>query len=180
MKITRSQLRRIIREYYEEYLHPNHIDGQPWSGTLEDFATVQAKTFGHGQLARPDDHQQDIDIARKFAKASRKSREILGENDSMGLYNKASSLVGTMSKVLAPALNDADEVIEIKPDADSAAGKKLDKALDSSAMNAFKVALDQAKNKDQVKDVLGQIFNELGDDGKKYLKQALKELANEI
>ena len=54
---------------------------------------------------------------------------------------------------------------------------KLDKALDSSAMNAFKVALDQAKNKDQVKDVLSQIFNELGEDGKKYLQQALKELA---
>jgi len=65
-------------------------------------------------------------------------------------------------------------------EAETAAGKKLDKALDSSAANAFKVALDQAKNKDQVKEVLGQIFAELGEDGKKYLKMALKELANEM
>jgi len=180
VKITRRNLRRIVKEYYEEYLHPDHIDGMPWTGTMEDFATVQAKTFGHGKLANPEVHQQDIDIAREFAKSSQKIREILGENDSMGVYNATASVVGPMSKVVTSAFGEADEVIEAEPDADSAAGKKLDKALDSSAMNAFKTALDQAKNKNQVKEVLSQIFNELGDDGKKYLKQALKELANEM
>jgi len=72
------------------------------------------------------------------------------------------------------------EVAEEEEAAKSTAGKKLDKALDSSAMNAFKIALDQAKNKDHVKEVLGQVFQQLNDDGKKYLKQALKELANEM
>ena len=72
------------------------------------------------------------------------------------------------------------EAVEEEEAAKSAAGKKLDKALDSSAMNAFKIALDQAKNKDHVKEVLTQVFQELNDSGKKYLKQALKELANEI
>ncbi len=72
------------------------------------------------------------------------------------------------------------EAVEEEEAAKSAAGKKLDKALDSSAMNAFKIALDQAKNKDHVKEVLTQVFQELNDSGKKYLKQALKELANEM
>jgi len=72
------------------------------------------------------------------------------------------------------------EAVEEEEAAKSVAGKKLDKALDSSAMNAFKIALDQAKNKDQVKEVLNQIFQQLNADGKKYLEQALKELANEM
>ncbi len=72
------------------------------------------------------------------------------------------------------------EAVEEEEAAKSAAGKKLDKALDSTAMNAFKIALDQAKNKDHVKEVLTQVFQELNDSGKKYLKQALKELANEM
>ena len=72
------------------------------------------------------------------------------------------------------------EAVEEEEAAKSAAGKKLDKALDSTAMNAFKIALDQAKNKDQVKEDLTQVFQELNDSGKKYLKQALKELANEM
>ena len=63
---------KIINEYYEEELHPNHIDGQPWSGTLEDFAKVQSKTFGGGDLAQADQHQKLIDTGRKMAKASTK------------------------------------------------------------------------------------------------------------
>ena len=74
----------------------------------------------------------------------------------------------------------AEAVEGEEPEAKSSAGKKMDKALDSSAMKAFKIALDQAKNKDQVKEVLSQVFTQLGDDGKKYLKLALKELSNEM
>ena len=60
------------------------------------------------------------------------------------------------------------------------AGKKAAKAMDSSAMKPFQVALNQAKNKDAVKEILSQVFAALGDDGQKYLKQALKEFANEM
>ena len=62
----------------------------------------------------------------------------------------------------------------------TAAGKKTEALMDSSAMNAFKVALDKAKTKDAVKETLAQIFAGLGKDGKKFLKLALKELAQEM
>ena len=64
--------------------------------------------------------------------------------------------------------------------ATTAAGKKLDAVMDSGTMNAFKVALDKATNKDSIKEILSQIFSVLGENGQKYLKQALKELAQEI
>jgi hypothetical protein len=63
---------------------------------------------------------------------------------------------------------------------DTTAGKKAAKAMDSSAMKPFQIALNQAKNKDAVKEILSQVFAALGDDGQKYLKQALKELAQEL
>jgi len=69
---------------------------------------------------------------------------------------------------------------EEEAESKTAAGKKLDIAMDSSALNAFKVALDKANNKDAVKETLQQIFSALGENGQKYLKQALKELAQEI
>ena len=62
----------------------------------------------------------------------------------------------------------------------SAAGKKVETLMDSSAMNALKAALDKANNKESVKETLNQIFSELGENGQKYLKIALKELAQEI
>ena len=76
-------------------------------------------------------------------------------------------------------------LLEIEEEAEDAkltstAGKKTEKLMDSSAMNAFKVALDKANNKDAVKETLSQVFTSLGENGKKYLKQALKELAAEM
>ena len=69
-----------------------------------------------------------------------------------------------------------EEAAEFK----SAAGKKTEQLMDSNAMNAFKVALDKANNKDAVKETLSQVFSSLGENGQKYLKQALKELAAEL
>ena len=43
-----------------------------------------------------------------------------------------------------------EEAAEFK----SAAGKKTEQLMDSNAMNAFKVALDKANNKDAVKETL--------------------------
>jgi TRAP-type C4-dicarboxylate transport system substrate-binding protein len=70
----------------------------------------------------------------------------------------------------------AEEAAEFK----STAGKKTEKLMDSNAMNAFKVALDKANSKDAVKETLSQVFASLGENGQKYLKQALKELAAEL
>ncbi len=72
----------------------------------------------------------------------------------------------------------ADEVEE--EETSTAAGKKTEKLMDSSAMNALKVALDKATTKDAVKETLQQIFQGLGENGQKYLKLALKELAQEM
>ncbi len=77
-----------------------------------------------------------------------------------------------------------EETLEIADDVEeetsTAAGKKTEKLMDSSAMNALKVALDKATTKDAVKETLQQIFQGLGENGQKYLKLALKELAQEM
>ena len=69
---------------------------------------------------------------------------------------------------------------EVEEETSTAAGKKTEKLMDSSAMNALKAALDKATTKDSVKETLQQIFQGLGENGQKYLKLALKELAQEM
>jgi hypothetical protein len=69
---------------------------------------------------------------------------------------------------------------EVEEETSTAAGKKTEKLMDSSAMNALKAALDKATTKDSVKETLQQIFQGLGENGQKYLKLALKELAQEL
>ena len=69
---------------------------------------------------------------------------------------------------------------EVEEETSTAAGKKTEKLMDSSAMNALKAALDKATTKDAVKETLQQIFQGLGENGQKYLKLALKELAQEL
>ena len=69
---------------------------------------------------------------------------------------------------------------EVEEETSTAAGKKTEKLMDSSAMNALKAALDKATTKDAVKETLQQIFQGLGENGQKYLKLALKELAQEM
>ena len=65
-------------------------------------------------------------------------------------------------------------------EASSAAGKKTEKLMDSSAMKPLIAALDKASTKEAVKETLSSIFSGLGENGQKFLKLALKELAAEI
>ncbi len=85
-----------------------------------------------------------------------------------------------LRKIIRESIFLKEEETETEDAAQSVAGKKTEKLMDSSAMNAFKVALDKANNKDSVKETLTQIFDALGENGKKYLQQALKELAAEM
>ena len=64
--------------------------------------------------------------------------------------------------------------------ATTTAGKKTEKLMDSSAMKPLQVALDKATTKDSVKEALSSIFSGLGENGQKFLKLALKELALEL
>jgi len=66
MKITKRQLRRIIREEYYSKLPKGHIDGQPWGGTPEDLATAQANTWGHGAVVDPKGYKNLVRKAVDF------------------------------------------------------------------------------------------------------------------
>jgi len=71
VKITRTQLRRVIKEY-KDMLSKNHIDGQPWSGTLEDLAAVQGNTFAHGDVVDPKNYKSMVKAAQEFTHGKRK------------------------------------------------------------------------------------------------------------
>ena len=68
---------------------------------------------------------------------------------------------------------------ESKEETKTAAGKAAEKLLDSTATKALKIAFSKGKNKDSIKEILGEIIEEIPDDGKKFLVQALKELSQE-
>ena len=64
--------------------------------------------------------------------------------------------------------------------AKTAAGKKVDIALDKSGVQPLLVAIDTANSKDSVKEILAQLFGALGENGKKYLKQAMADMYREM
>jgi hypothetical protein len=96
----------------------------------------------------------------------------------MRLHEKELRRLIRISLLKEEKLEIADEVEE--DETSTAAGKKTEKLMDGSAMNALKAALDKATTKDSVKETLQQIFQGLGENGQKYLKLALKELAQEM
>lgn len=73
-----------------------------------------------------------------------------------------------------------EEEVPAEDEASTAAGKKTEKLMDSSAMKPLQAALDKATTKDAVKETLSSLFSGLGENGQKFLKLALKELAAEI
>jgi hypothetical protein len=74
----------------------------------------------------------------------------------------------------------SEEEEATEEDASTAAGKKTEKLMDSSAMKPLQAALDKATTKEAVKETLSSLFSGLGENGQKFLKMALKELAAEI
>ena len=66
MKITRRQIRKIIKEYYDA-LPEDHVDGMPWSGTLEDLAYVQGRTWAGGDVVDADGYSNLVKIAMQFS-----------------------------------------------------------------------------------------------------------------
>lgn len=81
MKITRRQLRRIIRESYESMLANDHIDGQPWSGSFEDLASVQSKTWGHGAVVDPKGWEKSVDLAKHWTRGTARSASAQNLNE---------------------------------------------------------------------------------------------------
>lgn len=77
IRVTKTQLEKFIRESviseYQEMLSKNHIDGQAWSGTLEDLAKVQGKTWGHGKVADEKGHANNLKTAKNYTQGKAKS-----------------------------------------------------------------------------------------------------------
>ena len=68
MKITKRQLKRIIKEegYYHK-LPEWRVDGHPWAGSLEDLAHEQGRTWGHGAVVNPKEYKGYIKKAKNLA-----------------------------------------------------------------------------------------------------------------
>ena len=68
VKITRRQLRRIIKEegYYSK-LPKWHVDGQPWPGSVEDLAHEQGRTWGHGEVVDKKGFKSQVARSRNLA-----------------------------------------------------------------------------------------------------------------
>jgi uncharacterized protein YukE len=62
-----------IQESYENMLASWHMDGHPWSGTLQDLASVQGKSFGGGELVDPKHFDDHVKTSVKFATGKAKS-----------------------------------------------------------------------------------------------------------
>lgn len=56
-----------IVEYYEHMLDRHHIDGQPWSGTLQDLASQQGRSFGGADLVDAKRFDKEVRTSVKFA-----------------------------------------------------------------------------------------------------------------
>jgi len=91
MKITKQQLRKIIREEYYSKLPKDHIDGQPWSGTPEDLAHVQAGTWGHGGVVDPQGYKDLVNTSRDLTAGKGKSILQLSEHSLRKIIRKALS-----------------------------------------------------------------------------------------
>ena len=101
IKITRTQIRRILREAMEldrnSMLPKNHIDGQPWGGTLEDLAKVQGRTWGHGEVVDSKGWSADVKRAGRFTAGKEKSvfesRRMVKESAMKERYGEIENLV---------------------------------------------------------------------------------------
>jgi len=61
MKLTERQLRRLVRLTLQE-----HIDGQPFPGTLQDLAKHHGKFWAHGEVVDPQGWDDAIDLAVRY------------------------------------------------------------------------------------------------------------------
>ena len=63
MKLTERQLRRLVRRTLEE-----HIDGQPFPGSLEDLANYHGKFWGHGSVVDSKGWSEAIEVGRLYTR----------------------------------------------------------------------------------------------------------------
>jgi len=105
MKITRRQLRRIIKEYKKGALSKNHVDGQPWSGSLEDLATAQGNTWGGGTVVDPQGWKDNIKMGGHWTKGTARSANAkkLNEVENMRITKRQ------LKRIVKESLKEARE-----------------------------------------------------------------------
>ena len=62
IKITKQQLRRIIKEIDWS----NHIDGQPFPGSMEELAKLHSKAWGHGDVVDPKAWNNSVKLGQQY------------------------------------------------------------------------------------------------------------------
>ena len=62
-----------VEESYDHMLSRWHIDGQPWSGSLQDLAAQQGRSWGGGDLVDPREFDKEVRTSVKFATGTAKS-----------------------------------------------------------------------------------------------------------
>ena len=98
MKITKRQLRNIIREYKKGVLPKNHVDGQPWSGSLEDLADAQGNTWGGGSVVDPKGWKENIKMAVHWTNGTASSA------NARKLMERDTSTLGKIKSFINPEM----------------------------------------------------------------------------
>ena len=142
IRLTKRQLRRIIKEegYYSK-LPKWHIDGQPWPGSIEDLASHQGRTWGHGEVVDQKGFKGQVQKSKRLATGKdgtplrvteTQLRRIIREEQTgvTKKYDDDSALVGDQSK-LKDALQKAiiDKTVEDREEAKEKEAKEKSESI---------------------------------------------------
>ena len=67
VKIVREEARRLAEAGYYHKLPKNHVDGTSWSGSLEDLAHEQTRSWGGGQVVDMPGFKSDLKRAKQLS-----------------------------------------------------------------------------------------------------------------
>jgi len=101
----------------------------------------------------------------------------VGEVEPAADNEEVAELEERIARAFHGVLKEEEEAeAAVAPEAKTTAGKKAGKALDKSGVQPLLVAIDGAGSEAAVEEILGQLINQLSDDGKKYLKKAMTDI----
>lgn len=118
---------------------------------------------------------------RAFASGDRISLMIdqpgfVGEVEPAADSEEVVELEERIARAFRGILKEEEEEAPASPEVKTQAGKKAGKALDKSGVQPLLTAINDAGSEAAVEEILGQIINQLSDDGKKYLKKAMTDI----
>ena len=89
----------LLRCLVREQLMAEHIDGQPFAGSLEDLAQLHGRAWGHGSVVDTKDWEESIKLGRQFTRGTassplRTARGTLGEEHLRKVIRKITGFTG--------------------------------------------------------------------------------------